>query len=64
MIELYELENEDYGKDTVEVVRCQNCIFSEGMESSQYRMCAKHFEVVPIDGYCFEARGTQCHTDV
>lgn len=52
MIELYELKGEDYG-DRVDVVRCEDCIWRDGIESSRYVKCLKHYSIVPKNGYCY-----------
>ena len=56
MIELMEIEGEDYGKDLVEVVRCKDCIHSEGLEASKYRFCQLLKRWAHLDGYCDEAK--------
>lgn len=60
MIEIYEVENEDYKKDLVEVTRCKDCARSEGMEASRYVYCRLQGGCVDKDGFCYRAkkRGT------
>ena len=52
MLELKEIEGQDYGKDLVEVVRCKNCAYSEGMESSRYVMCLQFMQITHINDFC------------
>lgn len=56
MVEIKEIEGKDYGKDLVEVVRCKDCIWSEGMESSRYVRCTRLYELVPVNAYCSNGR--------
>lgn len=56
MIELYEVPGEDYGRDLVEVIRCERCKFGEPMESSRYLTCQRNYEVVQKDGFCAWAK--------
>ena len=56
MIELYEVQEEDYGRDLVEVIRCANCANGEAMESSRYITCRRNYEVVQKDGFCAWAK--------
>lgn len=56
MLELQEIEGEDYGRDLVEVIRCRNCKFAEGMESSRYVNCQKFYSIISADGFCAWAK--------
>ena len=55
MIEIYPVKGEDYGRDMVEVIRCENCMYWE-RAAMKYGVCLKTFSEIAQNGYCSRAK--------
>lgn len=56
MLELKEIEGEDYGRDLVEVIRCRNCKYGVDFRSELFLRCELRCEMVGRDDFCSRAR--------